>query len=220
VVVSAGGRFRLGFDSATGSRGDGPLVIRGVRPPGAEQMRAHQVVEQAGGATRVVLDVGSLSYERHPPHFHWHLQDFVRYELRRASDFALVARDRKTGFCLVDRYGRVPGRVPGTGPPRFVGDCATGRPDARRVEEGSSVGYVDRYPALFHGQDVDLTGVPNGRYVLVHRANPERALRELRYSNDDASVLLELRRPGGPRATPTVAVLRRCPGSARCRPRL
>ncbi len=216
VVVSSGGRFRLGFASATESRGEGPLVIRGVRPPGRQFMRAHQVIEGLGGGTRVVLDVGALEFERHPPHFHWHFQDFVRYELRRASDFALVARDRKTGFCLVDRYGRVPGKVPGTGPPRFVGDCGASRPLARRVEEGSSVGYVDRYPALFHGQDVDLTAVPAGTYVLVHRANPDRALRELRYSNNDASLLLELRRPGGPGAAPEVRVLRRCEARARC----
>ena len=46
--------------------------------------------------------------------------------------------------------------------PRFVGDCAALQPDALRVEEGSSVGYTDRYPAFFHGQDLDLTGVRGG----------------------------------------------------------
>ncbi|MGH3128904.1 MAG: hypothetical protein ACRDPX_13370, partial [Gaiellaceae bacterium] len=58
-----------------------------------------------------------------------------------------------------------------------------------------------------------------GRYVLVHRANPERALRELRYSNDAASVLLRVTRPGGMAAAPRVSVLRRCETSERCPPR-
>jgi TolB protein len=219
LVVSQVGRgFRFGFASSTQNLGAGPLVIRGVRGSGRE-MTAHQVVELAGGGARVVRDVGSLHYELHPPHHHWHLESFVRYELHRAADHALVVRDRKSGFCLIDRWGQVHPRVPGTGPPRFVGDCATGRPDARRVLEGTSVGYVDRYPAFFHGQELDLTGLPAGRYVLVHRANPERAMRELRYSNDTASVLVRLTWPGGRAAAPRVAVLRRCEGTERCPPR-
>ena len=56
--------------------------------------------------------------------------------------------------------------------------------------EGTSVGYVDRYPAFFHGQELDVTRLPAGRYVLVHRANPDRTMRELRYSDNAASVLL------------------------------
>ena len=108
-----------------------------------------------------------------------------------------MLRDRKTGFCLIDRWGRVLRDVPGPGPPRFTGDCGAGRPNARRVEQGTSVGYVDRYGPFFHGQNVEVTGLPAGRYVLVHRVNPERRMRELAYSNDASSVLLELSWPGG-----------------------
>jgi Lysyl oxidase len=157
-----------------------------------------------------------MHYETHPPHRHWHLESFVRYELRRAADFAARVRDRKSGFCLIDRWGRVSPRVPGSGPPRFVGDCGSGRPDARRVEQGTSVGYVDRYGAFFHGQDLDVTRLPAGPYVLVHRANPDRSMRELRYSDDAASVLLRLTWPNGQSAPPHVSVLRRCEGSEQC----
>ena len=215
VVVRVGRTFRLGFASSTENRGRGPLVIHGVRRAGGP-MIANQVVERRGGATRVVRDVGHLHYELHSPHHHWHLQSFVRYELRRARDFGLVVRDRKSGFCLIDRWGRVSPRLPGTGPPRFVGDCGAGQPDARRVVEGTSVGYVDRYPAFFHGQSLDLSRLPAGRYVLVHRANPERAMRELRYSDDAASVLLRLSWPDGRASAPRVSILRRCEASERC----
>jgi hypothetical protein len=214
VVVGSGARSRLGFASATANRGRGPLVIHGVR--NGREMVAHQVVERRGGARRTERDVGRLHYELHSPHYHWHLQSFVRYELRRASDFRLVGGDRKTGFCLIDRWGRASPRVPGTGPPRFVGDCGAGKPKARRVVEGTSPGYIDRYPAFFHGQDLDLGRLRAGRYVLVHRANPERALRELRYSDDVASVLLRLSWPDGRSSAPRVSVLRRCEASERC----
>ncbi len=215
VVVQAGRRFQVGFASSTENRGLGPLVVHGVRR--AEQpMRAHQVVELRGGATRVVRDVGRLRYELHSPHHHWHLESFVRYELRRASDFAVVVRDRKRGFCLIDRWGLVSPRIPGTRPPRFVGDCGTGQPNARRVVQGTSVGYVDRYPAFFHGQDLDVTGLPAGGYVLVHRANPDRTMRELAYSNDGASVLLRLAWPNGTSSAPRITVLRRCEAGEQC----
>ncbi len=214
VVMKSGHRFRLGFASNTENRGVGPLVIRGVRR--GDAMRAHQVVELRGGGTRVVRDVGRMHYELHQPHFHWHLQSFVIYEIRRASDHRLAGRDRKTGFCLLDRWGRTLRHVPGTGPPRFTGDCGAGRPNARRVEQGTSVGYIDRYGPFFHGQHVDVTGLPAGRYVLVHHANPRRVMRELAYSNNAASLLIEMGWPNGRSATPRVTVLRRCDGSDRC----
>jgi dipeptidyl aminopeptidase/acylaminoacyl peptidase len=215
VVVQSGRTFRLGFASSTENRGRGPLVIRGSRHPG-RPMRAHQVLELRGGGAAVVRDVGVLHYELHSPHRHWHLESFVRYELRRARDFSLVVRDRKSGFCLLDRWGRMSPGMPGAEPPRFVGDCAAGRPDARSVSQGTSAGYIDRYPAFFHGQDLDLTGLPAGRYLLVHRANPDRTMRELQYSNDAASVLLRLSWPNDRSSAPRVSVLRRCEARERC----
>jgi TolB protein len=217
VVTSSGGRARLGFASAVDNVGTGPALVRGYRAPTAATMRADQVVALPDGSLRTYREVGELRYTPHPPHYHWHYQPFERYELRRASDFTLVARDRKSGFCLADHYGHAAARVGGIRPPRFLGDCGKGRPELRAVEQGSSVGYTDRYPAFFHGQDVDLTGVPDGVYVLVHRANPERRLHELRYDNNAASVRVRLGR-STPGAVPTVSVLQVCEGSERCPP--
>jgi TolB protein len=207
-------RFRLGFASLTENRGVGPLVIRGVRRGRA--MRAHQVVELRGGGTRVVPGVGLMHYELHDPHFHWHLQSFVTYTLRRAEGGGAPRRDRKTGFCLIDRWGRIIPLIPATRPPRFTGDCGAGQPNALGVEQGTSVGYVDRYGPFFHGQNVELTGLPAGRYVLVQDVNPDRRIRELAYSNNAASALVELSWPNGTRAAPRVTVHRRCDGSAGC----
>jgi hypothetical protein len=72
------------------------------------------------------------------------------------------------------------------------------------VHEGISPGYGDDYVPTLEGQYVELDGVPAGRYRLVHRVNPTRALREADYSNNSASVLLDLAWRDG---APTVTVL-------------
>jgi hypothetical protein len=216
VVLARQGGFHLGFASAVDSIGRGPLHIRGWRPSDRRTMRADQLIARHGGGSLLLRDVGTLLYQTHPPHRHWHFQQFESYELRRASDHALVGRDRKSGFCLIDRYGRSSVRVPNAGPPRFVTNCGAGQRDLRRVEQGSSPGYVDRYPAFFHGQDIEVTRVPAGTFVLVHRANPTRRVRESSYANNAASVRLRLTWPTGGSAPPRVIVLRRCPASERC----
>jgi Lysyl oxidase/WD40-like Beta Propeller Repeat len=216
-LIRRGSRTLLGFDSAVDNLGGGPLWIRGSRSGRAASMRADQLVRLGGGGVRIYRSVGSIRYTPHPPHYHWHFAPFERFELRRASDFALAARDRKIGFCLADHYGHAAGRARAYGPPRFLGDCGKGRRELRTVEQGSSPGYTDRYRAFFHGQNVDVTHVPAGLYVLVHRANPDLLAHELRYDNNAASVLLRLSRT---RREVTVRVLAVCQERERCPPRI
>ena len=78
---------------------------------------------------------------------------------------------------------------------------------------GTTPGYTDRYSAFFHGQNVDVTGVRSGVYVLTHRANPSLRLHELRYDNDTASARIRI---AWVRGYPTVRVLRSCPATATC----
>jgi hypothetical protein len=219
VVRAAGGRtFVLGFTSATDNLGLGPLWLRARRTTRRHPMLVEQLVHHERGRAVTLRGAGVLRCERHPPHRHWHLDDFVRYELK-SLDGRVVERDRKSGFCLIDRWGfarRVRGIEPAL--PRFAGDCATLQPDALRVEQGSSVGYTDRYPAFFHGQDLDLTGLPAGRYVLVQTANAERRLREVDYANNAASLLVRLSWPSGEGSAPRIQVLRTCAGGATCGP--
>jgi Lysyl oxidase/WD40-like Beta Propeller Repeat len=210
LVVSSYGRghWRLGFTSLVDNRGPGLLWLRAHRSLGRRAMEATQLVQLRGGRMRFVPDAGFLRYTVAPPHYHWHWVGFERFELRRAGDFKLVVRDHKSGFCIADHYGLAPGIR--HGPPRFLGDCGQFDPRARSVEEGSSVGYTDRYPANFHGQNLDLKGVAPGRYWLVHRANSSFQLRERRYDNDVASLLLRISWPNGRRSAPTVTTLRSC----------
>ena len=100
--------------------------------------------------------------------------------------------------------------------PVFVDNCRKNQPRALSVTTGSSVGSLDWYPAFFHGQYVDISGVPDGRYTLVHRVNYRFALRESSYANNTASLGIRIAWPNGRRSAPTVAIVRRCPSSDAC----
>jgi hypothetical protein len=206
--------YWLGFRSGVSNIGAGPLRIVGHRPDrGMESMVADQVIERRGGAGQLVRGIGKLHYVVSRDHRHWHFVGFEHYVLRRPNGTAIVSRDRKTGFCLGDRYG-VTGDVPAKPPaPRYTGDCGVGLPALLGVSEGISVGYGDDYAANLEGQFLPLGGVPSGRYELVHEVNVDRGIRELDYGNDAASMLLDLRWRGG---VPRVTVLRTCPGRPHC----
>ena len=97
--------------------------------------------------------------------------------------------------------------------PVFTSRCGLADPELLGLQEGISVGYGDDYAANLEGQYLPLSGLGAGRYVLVHRANAGRRLRESDYANNAASLLLGLRwREGGP----SIRVLRVCPDTDRC----
>ncbi len=209
-------RFYLGFDSAAGNVGDGPLIIVGRRPSRQQrEMTVVQRIETDGGRARTVPVSAKLRYVHSADHEHWHMLDFMRYELRRA-DGTLVAPDRKTGFCLGDRY-EVQLQLGRAEPdPTYVGECGKGARGLLRLEEGISVGYGDDYDAHLEGQSFEITGLPAGRYLLVHRVNPGRVLRESDYSNNASSMSLELGWPEGEKRPPSIRVIQRCPDAATC----
>jgi len=203
---------KLGFASATDNIGDGPVWIRGSRPAPAGSMRAQQLVRMSDGTVRTYDDAGRLRYTPSPSHTHWHLLDFQRYELR-TLDGELIVRDRKSGFCLADHYGLARRRVQAFTGGHFYGNCAASNPRALSVEQGTSIGFTDLYPAHFHGQNLELQGVPAGIYLLVHRVNATMQLEEIDYTNNAASLRIRLTWQGG---APRVETLRRCEGSADC----
>jgi hypothetical protein len=84
------------------------------------------------------------------------------------------------------------------------------------VREGITPGFGDDYSALLEGQYLDITGLPAGKYVLVHRANADRAIVESDYSNNASSVALDIAWPDGPGRPPSVIPRRVCPDTERC----
>ena len=204
VRTIKGPRFRLGFRSGVHNAGTGPLLIEGSRPsPAQVNMVARQVVKHDDGQITIKESVGVLRYTRSPSHRHWHLTRFDDYELWR--DGRPVKPAQKTGFCLGDRYD-VEHFEDWPGEPRvsvWRAQCGLDRPDLLRLRQGMSVGFGDSYDPQLEGQYIDVTGLPAGRYDLVHRVNANGALLESDYTNNAACLGIELSWPKGPGRRPT-----------------
>lgn len=214
-VVERDGRGRLVFLSAVENVGAGPLVVSGRRTAAEQDMHAIQLVRRSDKSTETVPLRARLRFVVSETHRHWHLLGFETYELRTVAGRTL-GRDHKTGFCLGDRYdSQKSTRLPGE-PPRAVWtqECGRGQTQRRRILEGISPGFGDDYVPLLEGQYIDVTGLAPGRYVLVHRVNADRDIRESRYANNAASALLELAR--NPGRKPSINVIRICRDAPTC----
>ena len=214
--TGAAPRFFLGFESAAANTGVGPLIVLGRRATvDQKRMALRQEIDRSDGTSRSVPLRAQLQYVRSSDHSHWHVDGFMRYELRSAAGKRLV-RDRKTGFCLGDRY-RVDLALPGRSPTaRYSDRCGKGAPRLRTIREGISVGWGDNYKPHLEGQELEITGLPAGRYVLVHRVNVTRDFRESDYGDNAASMAFDLSWPSGSKLPPRIDVVARCPLTATC----
>ena len=193
-VYRAGDKWRLAFLSAVENDGPGPMLLVGKRPDeSAPAMSVEQLVRRPDGSASSRSVDGGIRFVRSETHRHWHFLDFERYDILTA-DGKTVGRDQKTGFCLGDRYNasrsiRLPGEPE---QPVWTQECGRGQPERLIVHEGISPGYGDDYVPQLEGQWIDITGLPAGNYVLRHRVNVERVLRESDYGNNSAETPFEL----------------------------
>ena len=198
-VVPDGDRYLLTFLSAVDNHGAGPLILDASRAgPGEPAMSVRQVVARSDGSRRAYETPGQLRYVHSESHAHWHLLGFERYELRTLAG-RLVTPDRKTGFCVGDRY-ETDGDETLPGEPRrpvWTQECGRGQPERLVLRQGLSPGFGDDYVPRLEGQYLDVTGVAPGRYRLIHAVNVDRTLRESNYTNNAASVLVLLERRNG-----------------------
>ena len=102
-----------------------------------------------------------------PCHIHWHLKDFNNYRLLDCQGREWLGR--KQAFCLED-FRHIAG-----GPPNAHFTCG---------DQGVSPGWADVYEAGLDCQWIDITGVPDGDYVLEAETNRSGVVPEDHYGND------------------------------------
>jgi hypothetical protein len=200
--------WAISFDSAVRNVGPGPMHLRGTLREG--QMRVQQLLHGGDAdASPVVARVGSIGQMKYVTtygHQHWHVLRFERYLLRSLSRRGILIRDRKQGFCLSNGFAD--------------GWCSQNKPDVTTVDMGlrPDPTYADVYKARVEGQEIEVTRqtAPDGRYDLVHTANPAGRLRETNTENNSSSVEISLTWPRDRDRAPRVRVLKRCAGAPAC----
>ncbi|RMH41357.1 MAG: hypothetical protein D6689_11350 [Deltaproteobacteria bacterium] len=116
-------------------------------------------------------------------HGHYHFEGYAVYRLETpAGD--LVVPGRKQAFCLLDWQ-------------KYAADDPTVSDSARYVcsFQGIQRGWSDVYEARLPCQFLDITGVPDGDYVLAIELNAEHRLPEMRYDNNVARIPVRLGDP-------------------------
>ena len=88
-------------------------------------------------------------FEFAPCHGHYHIRDFSVYELLNSAGTTLVA-GHKQGFCFEDSFKYAGGKSKGY-------NCGF---------QGITSGWGDWYYKQLTGQWIDITGVPEGDYVV------------------------------------------------------
>jgi hypothetical protein len=157
-----------------------------------------QLVERTDGASDV-YPVGAAVY--HAGHNHFHIANFVvntlyEYDAANHARGPMVGAGHKDGFCPIDERLDELGLLD-TQEPVAAACQVTGGDITIRLEPN----YIDVYPASIDDQEVDITNVPPGTYVLVTRVDPEGAVLESDASNNEARVLVQIDASGA-RAIP------------------
>jgi hypothetical protein len=173
-AVQTGSRIDLTFPSQV-RVGQNALVVSGSRKDKTvDTMDAYQTVD--GQQTLV----GALQFNDSYGHHHWHYIALDRYELRRHSDLTPVARDQKSGFCLVQEW---------SGHTLNPSDCEATDPDNPGSTGTNALGVteridpaqpnpVDLYSPAVDGQYIDITGIAAGDYELVQWVNADCRLKD------------------------------------------
>jgi len=143
--------------------------------------------------------VGSLQYNFDPSHQHWHYLALDRYDLRtHDTSLTLVARDQKTGFCLVQSSAINPT------------DCQKNNPNVvgnQAVVETINPGFNDIYDPAKDGQYIDVTGL-NGTYEFIQWVNADCRLSDTGPGGHTWATVLNINATA---ATPTVTVTSQTP---------
>lgn len=190
-VVTQSGHTMLQYTTAMANGGKGAFELRGTgqsvtNPDGTlSEIVNQRIYDDQGGFTDRVA--GTFTY--HPDHGHLHFDGFAQANLRvRPSDDSvgsIIVSGHKTSFDLldIDQYDPSLPNSPENG---YYGSGSSER------VQGISVGWNDVYSWGLEGQDIDITGVPNGNYWLEVIADVSNNILESDETNNIARIPITL----------------------------
>jgi Lysyl oxidase len=122
----------------------------------------------------------------HPAHHHWHFEALAAYTLGGPPPGPALLAGKKVSSCVLDARRRLP-KAPGSPRRKYYRSCR------RDSVGGISIGWGDVYGARISGQELDVTGLPDGVYCLRSYADPENRLSESDERNNARGTRIVLR---------------------------
>jgi hypothetical protein len=178
-------REYLRFSNGVANTGQGDLRLKPRFP--LNSLGTQDAIQELLDTSRNVVSESVVSsFEFHPTHNHWHIDNVALYELKIGSQYGPVygSNSIKTTYCLIDWY-------------KLEGNSNTKSRnywECNGEYQGISPGWVDQYHHSLPGQWIDITGAPPGLYYLVSTANPDGTFIEENYFNNTAWVSFILSR--------------------------
>ena len=178
----------LRFGNTILNIGRGPLELRLETDQAEEKYTVSQVVYNRQDTAVLNLEVGEFVY--HAPHYHWHLDDFVRYEIWTATpdgelDQQLVSSG-KLSYCMSDTGKSQIQPASGTAPENAIYlTCGNKR-------QGLSEGWGDTYEYWYEGQSLDASRLAPGLYALQSVVDPENIVQETDENNNTSMVYFRI----------------------------
>lgn len=187
----------LRFGILVGNIGDGPLEMRLSLPEGAQALagdgQVMQRIQRTDGTFRDA-QVGSAVFHAAHHHFHYAGADVIalhEYDTMAGARGPQVGGLTKLGVCYADLLLAAPG-LTWTGEPRYDGIACHDPTVHVEWVAGLSQNWVDVYPSGFPDQYVEISGLPDGTYELVARANGDGATLESTDADNEASTIFRL----------------------------
>ncbi|HET9197206.1 MAG TPA: lysyl oxidase family protein [Solirubrobacterales bacterium] len=194
------GHVLLRATSDVQSRGKGPMELRGRRD-GSRSMKTNQRIYRKGGGHITVPSEAKLRFTYVGTYFggsYWKVHELANFELRRVGPDGevgdVVRTSPKLNYCLRDLYRTRAGRH---SPPGRVYPGCNQNPFRDRVKLGTSVGWSDIYPAAYHQQWIDVTGL-RGCFAYRMIVDPKENLFESNEEDNASQRLVHLPYRGTP----------------------
>lgn len=204
-VEKGGSEQQLFFTASIANIGAGPFVVHAVRGDDRGAWRISQRFLERDGATTESTTPGTLVWGGHG-HNHWHVQLGASYEIRTPTG-EVLRRHEKVGYCFFDQVALDLSLASAAKTARFSKDSCSDE-GTLSLNMGLSPGWQDPYTWALPDQRVDITGLPDGEYRVIAKADPNNWFRESDEANNVAWADIRLTTSSSP---PLVKVLRSNP---------
>ncbi len=162
-------------ESTTHCQGAYQVIVGGDQFPDRQLQTDGYTIPAPAGSYSVRCQKGNFDY--HETHNHWHIDNVGEFKVCAEDAFDAFGADCdpattssgeptvgiKYTFCLIDWY-KLADNTASSDDTRNFFECNSGM-------QGITPGWVDQYHQATDGQEIDITGLPGGAYVLVSTVN-------------------------------------------------